>query len=79
MYWVTQARAYLIMIRGLFLFLIIANSTRLDPLLLDLVICMQATLEGPWVIRPIIIRSCDMHAGDIRGAMGEIASYHERD
>jgi hypothetical protein len=48
-YWVTQARAYLIMIRGLFLFLITANSTRLDPLLLDLVICMQATLEGQLV------------------------------
>ncbi len=36
-------------------------------------------IEGPWVIRPIIIKSCDIHAGDIRGAMGEIASYHERD
>jgi hypothetical protein len=25
------------------------------------------------------IRSHDLHVGDIRGAMGEIASYHERD
>ncbi len=28
---------------------------------------------------PIIIRSHELHAGDIRGAVGEIASYHERD
>jgi hypothetical protein len=28
---------------------------------------------------PIIIKSHDLHARDIRGAMGEITSYHERD
>ncbi len=28
---------------------------------------------------PIIIKSHDVHAGDIRGAVGEIISYHERD
>jgi hypothetical protein len=28
---------------------------------------------------PITIRSHDLHAGDIRGAVGEIASYHDRD
>jgi hypothetical protein len=28
---------------------------------------------------PISIISHDLHEGDIRGAMGEIASYHERD
>jgi hypothetical protein len=28
---------------------------------------------------PIIIRSHDLHASDIRRTMGEIASYHERD
>jgi len=28
---------------------------------------------------PITIRSHDLHACDIKGAMGEIASYHERD
>ncbi len=28
---------------------------------------------------PIIIRSHDLYAGDIRGAMGEITSYHDRD
>ncbi len=28
---------------------------------------------------PIIIQSHDLHVGDIRGAMGEITSYHERD
>jgi hypothetical protein len=27
----------------------------------------------------ITIRSHDLHVGDIRGAMGEIASYHKRD
>ncbi len=27
---------------------------------------------------PIIIRSHDLHEGDIRRAMDEIASYHER-
>ncbi len=26
---------------------------------------------------PIIIRSHDLHVDDIRGAMGEIASYHK--
>jgi hypothetical protein len=28
---------------------------------------------------PIVIKFHDLHASDIRGAMGEIASYHERD
>jgi len=28
---------------------------------------------------PTTIKSHDLHAGDIRGAMGEIASYHKRD
>ncbi len=28
---------------------------------------------------PITIRSRDLHASDIRRAMGEITSYHERD
>ncbi len=28
---------------------------------------------------PIIIRFHDLHVGDIRRAMGEIASYHKRD
>jgi hypothetical protein len=28
---------------------------------------------------PIIIRSHDLHACDIRGAVGEITSYHKRD
>jgi len=28
---------------------------------------------------PIIIKSHDLHASDIKGVMGEIASYHERD
>jgi hypothetical protein len=28
---------------------------------------------------PITIKSHNLHASDIRGAMGEIASYHERD
>ncbi len=28
---------------------------------------------------PIIIRSHDLNAGDIKGAMGEIASYHNKD
>jgi len=28
---------------------------------------------------PIIIKSHDLHVGDIKGAMREIASYHERD
>jgi hypothetical protein len=28
---------------------------------------------------PITIISHDLHEGDIRGAKGEIASYHERD
>jgi hypothetical protein len=27
---------------------------------------------------PIIISSHDLHEGDIKGAMGEITSYHER-
>jgi hypothetical protein len=28
---------------------------------------------------PIIIKSHDLHVDDIRGAMGEIASYYKRD
>jgi hypothetical protein len=28
---------------------------------------------------PIIIRSHDLHVSDIRGVVGEIASYHEKD
>jgi hypothetical protein len=28
---------------------------------------------------PITIRFHDLHVGNIRGAMGEISSYHERD
>jgi hypothetical protein len=28
---------------------------------------------------PIIIRSHDLHVGDIRNVVGEIASYHEKD
>jgi hypothetical protein len=28
---------------------------------------------------PITIKSHDLHVGIIRGAMGEISSYHERD
>jgi hypothetical protein len=28
---------------------------------------------------PTTIRSHDLHVGDIRGVVGEITSYHERD
>jgi hypothetical protein len=28
---------------------------------------------------PIIIRSQDLHVGDIRRVLGELVSYHERD
>jgi hypothetical protein len=28
---------------------------------------------------PITIRSHDLHVGNIRGAMGEIVSYHKKD
>jgi hypothetical protein len=28
---------------------------------------------------PITVKSHDLHAGEIRGAMGEIVSYHEKD
>jgi hypothetical protein len=28
---------------------------------------------------PITIKSHDLHVGDIRGAMGEIAPYHDKD
>jgi len=28
---------------------------------------------------PIIIRSHNLHVGNIRGVVGEITSYHERD
>jgi hypothetical protein len=30
-------------------------------------------------ILPITIKSHNLHASNIKGAMGEIASYHERD
>jgi len=39
----------------------------------------KVALAGDAFFRPAInIRSHDLHAGDIREAMGEIASYHER-
>ncbi len=28
---------------------------------------------------PIFIKSCNLHVGNIRGAVGEIASYHKKD
>jgi len=28
---------------------------------------------------PIIIRSHDLHVGDIRRTMGDVVSYHEKD
>jgi hypothetical protein len=38
------------------------------------------TLVGDAYSRPpITIRSHDLHVGEIREAMGEIASYHEMD
>jgi hypothetical protein len=37
-------------------------------------------LAGDVYSRPaIIIRSHNLHVRDIRGAMGKIASYHEKD
>jgi hypothetical protein len=40
----------------------------------------KITLVGDACSRPpIIIRFHDLHAGNIRGAVGEITSYHERD
>jgi hypothetical protein len=40
----------------------------------------KITLMGDACSRPTItIKSHNLHASDIRGAMGEIASYHERD
>jgi len=32
-----------------------------------------------WCRPPTTIKFHDLHAGDIRGAMGEITSYHEKD
>jgi len=40
----------------------------------------KITLVGDDCSRPpIIIRFYDLHVGDIRGAVGEIISYHEKD
>ncbi len=40
----------------------------------------KITLAGDVYFRaPITIRSHDLHAGNIKGAVGEIASNHERD
>jgi hypothetical protein len=47
---------------------------------LAFIIERKITLVGHACSRlPIIIRSYDLHAGNIRGAVGEITSYHERD
>jgi hypothetical protein len=47
---------------------------------LTFVIERKITLLGDACSRPpIIIQSHDLHLGNIRGAMGEIVSYHERD
>jgi hypothetical protein len=44
------------------------------------IINRKITLVGDACFRPpIIIRSHDLHVGDVRGAIGEIFSYHERD
>jgi hypothetical protein len=41
---------------------------------------MKITLTGGACSKPpIIIRFHNLHVGNIRGAMGEIISYHERD
>jgi hypothetical protein len=40
----------------------------------------KIVLVGDVCSRPsITIRSHDLHVGDIRGVVGEIASYHKRD
>ncbi len=40
----------------------------------------KITLAGDACSRPpIIIRSHDLHVGNIKGAVGEITSYHEED
>jgi hypothetical protein len=46
---------------------------------LTFVIKKKITLVGDACFRPIIIRSQDLHLGYIKGAMGEIVSYHEKD
>ncbi len=47
---------------------------------LTFVIDRKITLAGDAYSRPlIIIQFHDLHLGDIRGAMGEIVSYHEKD
>jgi hypothetical protein len=44
------------------------------------VIKRKSVLAGDACSRPpITIRSHDLHAGNIRGVVGEITSYHERD
>jgi len=41
---------------------------------------MKIALVGDVCFRPpITIRSHELHVGNIRGAMGEIPSYHKRD
>ncbi len=46
---------------------------------LVLAIEKKIVLAGDACFRPpIIIKSLDLHASDIRGTMDEIASYHER-
>jgi len=48
--------------------------------LLTSVIEKKITLASDTYSRPpITIRSHDLHASNIKGAMGEIASYHKRD
>ncbi len=47
---------------------------------LTFVIKRKIVLEVDACFRPpIIIRSHDLHASNIRGDVGEIASYHEKD
>jgi hypothetical protein len=47
---------------------------------LTFVIKRKITLIGNVCFRlPIIIRSHNLHGDDIKRAMGEIVSYHERD
>ncbi len=40
---------------------------------------MIALADDAYFRPPIIIRSHDLHVNNIRGAMGEIISYHMRD
>ncbi len=64
------------------LFAFIFSSNVLVSLqhVLAFVIERKIALGGDAYSRPpIIIKSHHLHVGDIRGAMGEIASYHERD